>query len=45
MSGISSLGLDVTLRYFMHGTKYDHRELVPLLSYIDCLVLYQEASL
>ena len=37
-------GLDSIFRYFMHGTNCCHRVLVPPSSYIDCPVLYQEAS-
>ena len=45
MSNIGSLGIDSTLRYFMHETKCCHRVLVPPSSDIDCPVLHQEASL
>ena len=49
MSSIGSLGLNINsiLRYFMHGgqsVNY-HRVLVPPSSYIDSVVLHQEASL
>ena len=45
MSNIGSLELDITLRYFMHGTKSCHRVLVPPSSHMDCPVLHQEASM
>ena len=42
MTDIGSLGVDSTLRYFMHGAKYCHGVLVPPSIFIECPVLHQE---